>query len=90
LLSANDVAEPDLACAGELRVRFASLSTVSFADAFLPTLETAGGGEVEVLSGLEEEEVSDELLIAHGETELATEFLAGTPTSPLPVREAAV
>ncbi|HEX6772580.1 MAG TPA: hypothetical protein VF126_11185, partial [Acidobacteriaceae bacterium] len=45
-----------------------------------PRGEALGGGEVVVIA--EAEKVSDELLIAHGETELATEFLAGTPPPP--------
>jgi hypothetical protein len=55
--------------------------------------EAVGGGQVVVLTGLDEEEIGDELVVAADEAELAAEFLfvggEGTP-SPRPVREGAV
>jgi hypothetical protein len=63
-------------------------------------VELAGGGEVQVVSdveqaGLEEEEGSDQIRVAADDAKLAAELLlsvghvTATP-SPLPVREAAV
>jgi hypothetical protein len=49
-----------------------------------------GGGEVVVLTGLNEEEIGDEFVVATDEAELAAEFLARAPPSPLPVREGSV
>ena len=81
--ASDDVAEPDL------RVRFGSVSAqASRADAGLSALESLCGGEVVVV--VDEEEIFEELLVAHGEAELALQLLAGAPPSPLPVREAAV
>ena len=63
-------------------------------------MELAGGGEIQIVSGLElagleEEEGGDQMWVAADEAELTAELLFPvghvTPTpSPLPVREAAV